>query len=69
MNTDFDVIIVGAGPCGSVAAMSLLSRDPSFAGRTLPIDAKTHPRDKICAGGLTGRGVKRLAMLGMEIKK
>ena len=46
-----DVLIVGAGPAGSVCA-SLLH---NHAIDCLLIDRATFPRDKICGGGLTSK--------------
>lgn len=48
----FDVAIVGAGPAGSWAARSLASR----GARVALIDG-THPREKPCGGGVTGRAL------------
>lgn len=57
-----DVIIVGAGPAGSTAAL--------IAGRlglkTLIIDRLSPPREKPCGGGLTPRSWKLLNALGVE---
>lgn len=46
--TDYDVIVVGAGPGGSTAARELAAR----SARVLLVDRKTFPRDKPCGGGL-----------------
>lgn len=52
----FDVVVVGAGPAGSVCSL-LLHR----AGLScLLIDHATFPRDKLCGGGLTPKGWKIL---------
>lgn len=46
MESDFDVIIIGAGPAGSIAAWEL-----SKAGfKTLILEKEKLPRDKPCAG-------------------
>lgn len=50
MKTDFDAIVVGAGPAGSTAARRL-----ALAGRSvLLLDRARFPRFKACGGGLTG---------------
>jgi geranylgeranyl reductase family protein len=47
----YDVVIVGMGPAGAVAAYEL-----SRAGLSvLAIDKQTHPRYKVCGGGLSVR--------------
>lgn len=46
-----DVLIVGAGPAGSVCAGLLLKSGTDC----LLIDHATFPRDKICGGGLTSK--------------
>jgi geranylgeranyl reductase family protein len=55
----FDVAIVGAGPAGSWTARSLALRGV----RVLLLDP-SHPRDKPCGGGITGRA---LALVGSVI--
>ena len=59
-----DVLIVGAGPAGSVCG-SLLKQ----AGvDCLIVDRATFPRDKVCAGGLTVKAWRLLDMLLPDIK-
>ena len=50
-STTYDVVIVGLGPAGATAA-SALSRGGS---RVLGFDKETHPRYKVCGGGLSAR--------------
>ena len=45
----YDVIIVGAGPAGSISAYYLAKNNL----KVLIIDKAEFPRDKICAGGIT----------------
>ena len=57
-----EVIIVGAGPSGSAAAISLVKR-----GRdVLLIDRQGFPRDKACGDGIPANAVEVLYSLGME---
>jgi geranylgeranyl reductase family protein len=51
-----DVLVVGAGPAGSSAAMHLARG----GARVLLADKASFPRDKPCGGGLTGRALKRI---------
>jgi len=48
----YDVVIVGAGPSGAWAAYLLAQR----GARVLLLDP-THPREKPCGGGVTGRAL------------
>lgn len=57
-----EVIIVGAGPSGSAAAISLVKK-----GRdVLLIDHQDFPRDKACGDGIPATAVEILYSLGME---
>jgi geranylgeranyl reductase family protein len=55
----YDAIIVGAGPAGSWTAIELARR----GARVLLLDG-SHPREKPCGGGVTGRA---LALVTREI--
>ncbi|HTI39369.1 MAG TPA: geranylgeranyl reductase family protein [Vicinamibacterales bacterium] len=48
-----DVIVIGAGPAGCVAA-----RDIARAGARVAIVDGSHPREKPCGGGVTGRALE-----------
>ena len=52
----FDVVIIGAGPAGSVCGYLLKKAGVSC----LLIDRATFPRDKLCGGGLTPKCWKLL---------
>jgi len=52
----FDVVIVGAGPAGAWAAYRL-ARD----GARVAIVDGSHPREKPCGGGITGRALELVA--------
>lgn len=56
MSTHFDVAVVGAGPAGSWAAYRLARS----GARVALLDA-SHPREKPCGGGVTGRAFELIA--------
>lgn len=58
----FDVVVVGAGPSGSVTAL-LLAR---AGARVALVDKASFPRDKACGDLIGPRAVARLAQLGVE---
>lgn len=56
MSTGFDVVIVGAGPGGTAAALSARQAGLSVA----LLDKASFPRHKLCGGLVSGRGLKAL---------
>jgi menaquinone-9 beta-reductase len=57
-----DVLVVGAGPAGTAAAITL-----ARSGRdVVVIDKATFPRDKCCGDGLTTLGLRQLDELGLD---
>lgn len=58
----FDVAIVGAGPAGAAAAITL-----ARGGRSVVVlDKATFPRDKCCGDGLTTLALRELEGLGFD---
>jgi geranylgeranyl reductase family protein len=53
----FDVVIAGAGPAGSIAA-----RDLARAGARVALVDRSHPREKPCGGGVTGRALELIGV-------
>ncbi len=62
MVEEYDVLVVGAGPAGSTAAMLLAARGHSV----LILDKDRFPRDKVCGDGIAPRAVHSLQVLGVE---
>ena len=67
MRTEYDIIIIGAGPSGLSTALHLerIARDLGLA--TLILDKSQHPRPKLCAGGILAEGEAILAKLGLDL--
>ncbi len=64
MHDTTDVLIIGAGPAGTAAAIELRR-----AGRSvIVIDKAEHGRDKICGDGLTTGALRELEHLGLSIR-
>jgi len=63
----YDVIIIGAGPAGSSAA--LYAKKNNF--KTLLLEKEVFPRDKICGDAVSGKSMSILLELGLldEAKK
>ena len=58
----WDLVVVGAGPAGSSAALGALTRDPSL--RVLLLDRSDFPRDKSCGDGIAWHVLDALAEVG-----
>ena len=67
MNSHYDVIIIGAGPSGSSAALYA----HKMGLKTVLLDKSTFPRDKICGDALSGKSVRYMKELGVldEVSK
>jgi len=61
-SVDADVIVIGAGPAGALAAWLCAKRGLS----TTLLDKATFPRNKICGGCLSGAGVRLLHDLQLD---
>ena len=64
--TDYDIIIVGAGPAGAAAAIRIANRMPELARRTLVLEKAVFPRAKLCGGGVTTHADALLAQLRVK---
>jgi flavin-dependent dehydrogenase len=62
-----DVLIVGAGPAGTALALHLSRIAPALAARTSIVEKGSHPRHKVCAGGLIPHTLDCLRELAIEL--
>lgn len=63
--THVDIVVIGAGPAGSSAAITALGDGASVA----IIDKATFPRAKLCGGLITGRCARHLReVFGLDIR-
>ena len=61
MKTDYDAVVVGAGPAGSTAAILLASAGWSIA----LVEKQPFPRRKVCGGCIAASNLPLLATLGV----
>ena len=59
--TSWDVVVVGAGPAGSMAALEIARRGPSV----LLVDKARFPRYRVCGCCLNGRALSLLGSAGL----
>ncbi|NYE38437.1 geranylgeranyl reductase family protein [Nocardioides cavernae] len=62
MDETWDLVVVGAGPAGSSAALGALTEDPTL--RVLLLDRSDFPRDKSCGDGIAPHVLDALAGVG-----
>ena len=60
MDDPYDVVVVGAGPAGSAAALRALQLRPD--SRVLLLDRADFPRDKTCGDGIAPHGLDVLGV-------
>ena len=60
----WDLIVVGAGPAGSAAALAALAAKPD--ARVLLLDRAPAGRDKVCGDGIAPHAVAELVPLGVD---
>ena len=64
MPDTWDLVVVGAGPAGSAAALGAVRADPG--ARVLLLDAHEFPRDKTCGDGVAAEVVDEAVELGVR---
>jgi menaquinone-9 beta-reductase len=62
MESRADVIVVGAGPAGSIAGLELCRR----GAKVVMLEARRHPREKVCGDGLIPDSLELLARMGLS---
>jgi len=63
IKTNYDVIIVGAGPAGNASAKLLAEKGFNIA----IIEKEKLPRDKVCSGMISKRCISSLKKLDVDI--
>ena len=58
---DYDIIIVGAGPAGSTAALYA----EKMGLKSVLVDKSTFPRDKICGDALSGKSIRMIREMNL----
>jgi flavin-dependent dehydrogenase len=66
-DTEYDVIVVGSGPAGISTALHLNKLLPSIRNRMIVLEKETHPRKKICGGGIGAYTDYWLQRLGIKM--
>jgi menaquinone-9 beta-reductase len=65
---DADVAVVGGGPAGTSTALHLVRREGVDASRVVVLEKATHPREKPCAGAVSGWGLDALEAIGVALE-
>ena len=68
-DSQYDLIIVGAGPSGLSTALHLAKVAPELVGRTLILEKARHPRPKLCGGALVVDAEIILERLGLDVSE
>jgi len=63
--TEVDLVIVGGGPSGISTALHVHAANPRI--RTVVLEARPYPREKICAGGIGARAFRKLERIGVTV--
>jgi flavin-dependent dehydrogenase len=63
----YDVIVIGSGPAGISTALHLNKLLPSIRNRMIVLEKESHPRKKICGGGIGANTDYWLQRLGTKM--
>ncbi len=63
------ILIIGCGPAGSSAALHLAQLAPQLVPEILVLEKASHPRPKLCAGGLVVDAEVILQRLGLDVRE
>jgi flavin-dependent dehydrogenase len=64
---EVDLAVIGGGPAGLSTALFLLERNSSWGDRMVVLEKATHPRHKLCGGGLTALALRQLKRLHLQL--
>jgi flavin-dependent dehydrogenase len=64
---DADVVVVGGGPAGTSTALHLVRREGVAPSRIVVLEKARHPREKPCAGAVSGWGLDALEAIGVGL--
>lgn len=65
---EIDLLIIGSGPAGLSVALHLQQQDSNWAERLILVEKASHPRPKLCAGGVTRIGLETLRDLDIQLQ-
>ena len=68
MSFDVDIAIVGGGPAGTSTALHLARAEGIAPERVVLLDKAIHPREKPCAGAVSGWGLDALTRIGVPLE-
>jgi flavin-dependent dehydrogenase len=63
----YDVVVVGSGPAGISTAINLVNAIPTIRDRMIVLDKASHPRKKVCGGGLSQYAMYLLRRLDINM--